>query len=334
MPPELKIDYHSFFLFVRKFKVESISLAIIVVVLILYIFAWSAPVNFPKDTIYDLKSGQTLSVLSDNFVKLNVVKSGFWFKSFAYVFSFGNSKIIEGNYALNNKQDLITLAWRVSHGQLDIVPVKITIPEGLSSFEIANILSNKFPSFNKNTFLNLVESQKLEGYLFPDTYFFMPDTTEAQMIKLMNDNFDIKTKTISTEIKNFGKSESDVIKMSSILEGEARTLESREIIAGILWKRISMRMPLQVDSSFKYINGKTSANLTSLDLQIDSPYNSYTNIGLPPTPISNPGLGAIEAAINPIKTPYLYFLTDKDGNMHYAVTFEEHVANKLKYLNN
>jgi UPF0755 protein len=130
----------------------------------------------------------------------------------------------------------------------------------------------------------------------------------------------------------FGKPEGDIIKMASIVEEEGRTMETREIIAGILWKRISIKMPLQVDSSFKYINGKTTATLTTEDLKIDSPYNSYTNRGLPPTPISNPGLAAIRATINPIKTPYLYFLSDKNGNMHYAITFEEHVENKLKYL--
>jgi UPF0755 protein len=91
-------------------------------------------------------------------------------------------------------------------------------------------------------------------------------------------------------------------------------------------------MALQVDSSFKYINGKTTATLTAEDLKIDSPYNSYTHLGLPPTPISNPGLESILDAITPTKTSYLYFLTDAQGNMHYAVTFEEHVSNKTKYL--
>ena len=93
-------------------------------------------------------------------------------------------------------------------------------------------------------------------------------------------------------------------------------------------------MPLQVDSSFKYINSKTTAQLSLSDLQIDSPYNSYTHKGLPPTPISNPGISTIEDAVNPTQTQYLYFLSDDKGNMHYAVTFEQHVANKLKYLKN
>jgi UPF0755 protein len=91
-------------------------------------------------------------------------------------------------------------------------------------------------------------------------------------------------------------------------------------------------MPLQVDATFKYINGKTSKELTVDDLKINSPYNTYLYKGLPPTPISNPGLGSIEAAIHPATSTYLYFLTGDDGIMHYAKTFEEHVANKQKYL--
>lgn len=93
-----------------------------------------------------------------------------------------------------------------------------------------------------------------------------------------------------------------------------------------------MGMALQVDASFKYINGKDSKTLTAEDLKIDSPYNSYTRKGLPPTPISNPGLEAIEAAITPIKTPYLYFIMDDNGRTHYAETHGEHLANIEKYL--
>ncbi len=91
-------------------------------------------------------------------------------------------------------------------------------------------------------------------------------------------------------------------------------------------------MPLQVDVSFKYINGKGTSELTGDDLEIDSPYNSYKYAGLPPTPIANPGLDSIRAALLPIESPYFYFLSDKDGVMHYAATFEEHKKNKLLYL--
>jgi UPF0755 protein len=333
MPPEEQSieTYHPVF-DIKQYKPAIIAFIISIIFAIFYSLSWSAPKNFPVGQIYDLRTGQTLSVVSDNFVKANIVRSDFWFKSFVYIFSFGKVTVIEGNYLLNKKQSVITLAWRVTHGQLDIIPVKVTFPEGINSFEMAGILSSNFPAFDKNIFQNLVKTNKLEGYLFPDTYLIMPDMKEEQIIKMMDDNFSEKIKSVSADIKKFGKSESDVIKMASILEEEGRTPETRKIIAGILWKRISIGMALQVDSSFKYINGKTTATLSIEDLKIDSPYNSYTHRGLPPTPISNPGLEAISDAINPTKTPYLYFLTDAEGNMHYAVTFEEHVANKLKYL--
>jgi UPF0755 protein len=148
----------------------------------------------------------------------------------------------------------------------------------------------------------------------------------------MKSNFFDRIKTLDTEISNFDKPLPDIIKMASIVEEEARTFESKQIIAGILWKRLSIGMPLQVDASFKYINGKGTKDLTLTDLKIDSPYNTYVYKGLPPTPIANPGLVSIKATVTPIKTDYLYFLTDRKGVMHYAKTYSEHLANKKKYL--
>lgn len=318
---------------IKKYTKEiAVGSAIFLFFIIFYIFSWSAPSKFPLGSIYDLESGQTLSVVSKNFKENNIIRSEFWFKSFVVFFSLGKSTVIEGDYGMYKRQSVISLAWRVTRGNLDIVPVRITIIEGMNSFEISRLLKTCFPSFDENVFLNMVKADKLEGYLFPDTYFFFPNMSEEKIIEIMNNNFKEKIKRLEDKIKSFGKSESEIIKMASILEGEARTKETREIISGILWKRISIDMPLQVDASFKYINGKTSATLTTEDLKDDSPYNSYTRLGLPPTPISNPGLGAIEAAITPQRTPYFYFLTDKEGNMHYAVSFDEHVANKIKYL--
>jgi len=120
--------------------------------------------------------------------------------------------------------------------------------------------------------------------------------------------------------------------MASIIEKESLNGDERQIVSGILWKRISLGMPLQVDATFLYINGKASAELTKDDLNIDSPYNTYRNKGLPPGPINNPGLDAIVAALYPKDSPYLYYLHDKKGKVHYAKTFNEHVANKRKYL--
>ncbi len=322
------------FIFDLKEKKNIIIGIAIAVFLFTLFFAFYivAPRNFPVNSIYNLRTGQTYSGVASDLKELNYIESEFWFKVSVAVFTFGKRNIIAGDYSFESRENVLTIAWRVSHGGFNTKSVKITLPEGLNSYEIASILENKLPFFDKTKFINLVEAKKMEGYLFPDTYFLAPSISEEEIISLMNSNYNEKIKTLSEDIKKFGKSESDIIKMASILEGEARLYETRQVVAGILWKRISIGMALQVDSSFKYINGKTSADLTIDDLKIDSPYNSYTNRGLPPTPISNPGLVAIKASINPVKTPYLYFLTDKDGNMHYASTLEEHAANKVKYL--
>ncbi len=316
----------------NKLFIAQVIALFILILIIFNTIIWSPPSKFPVGFVYEIKSGESYTSVAYDFRDANIIKSPYWLKGFIYIFSGGNRKVVAGDYLMYEKQSVWALAWRVSHGDFHIKPVKITIPEGLNSFEIADIFAKNFPSFDKGVFLNLVKKENLEGYLFPDTYFFTPSTKEEDIIKLMNDTFNDKIKSVEADIKAFGKPLKDVIKMASILEEEARLPESREIIAGILWKRLSLGMALQIDSSFKYINGKTTKDLTLEDLKIKSPYNLYVYRGLPPTPISNPGLDAIKEAINPIKTKYFYFLTDDNGNMHYAVTNDEHVANKFKYL--
>ena len=120
--------------------------------------------------------------------------------------------------------------------------------------------------------------------------------------------------------------------MASLLEREVPLTYDRRVVAGILWKRIRLGMPLQVDAVFPYIIGKNSFNLTKSDLATDSPYNTYLYKGLPAGPIANPGLDAILAAVTPLPTSYLYYLSDKYGNLHYSATYEQHLANKHKYL--
>lgn len=318
-----------------KFLTKEIILFVMGIVLVFfYALFLSAPAVFPIASAYDLKSGQTYTKTAYDLRNMDAIRSPFWFKTFVYLFSVGERKTVAGDYALYVPQNVFVLAWRFSHGDFDTKPVKITIPEGLSSFQMADIYASFLPSFDKQNFLALVKAKNLEGYLFPDTYFLLPDANENDVIQIMTDNFNQKIQPLTASIKTFGKSESDVIKMASILEDEARTDDSRKIIAGILWKRIALGMALQVDSSFKYINYLTNSSSTIENFQSDSPYNSYNHRGLPPTPIGNPGLSAIEDAIEPTQTPYLYFLSDKEGNMHYATTLAEQNANQAKYLNN
>jgi UPF0755 protein len=158
------------------------------------------------------------------------------------------------------------------------------------------------------------------------------DISPDDVVKTLNNNFLLKIKPLESDIKKTKRTLDQIINMASIVEEEGKDYLSKQMIAGILWKRLDIKMPLQVDAVFRYWNGKHSFTLTTEDLREDSPYNTYTRIGLPPTPITNPGLDSIKATIYPKKSNYLYYLTGKDGKMHYAVTHDEHVINKEKYL--
>ena len=208
--------------------------------------------------------------------------------------------------------------------------VTATIPEGLSVRQIGEILENA-ELFTKEEFIKI--AQKEEGYLFPDTYRFYKDAEPEDIIARMKENFNKKiTPDILEEIRKFKKELSEIIIMASILEEEVSAAEDRKIVAGILWKRLDRGIGLNVDAALTYILGRASHELTVSDLKYDSPYNTYRYRGLPPAPISNPGLEAIFAATRPAASPYFYYLTDKEGTMHYAKTLEEHALNKRKYL--
>ncbi|PJE73950.1 MAG: endolytic transglycosylase MltG, partial [Candidatus Terrybacteria bacterium CG10_big_fil_rev_8_21_14_0_10_41_10] len=239
-----------------------------------------------------------------------------------------------------------TIAKRVVSADFRLVPVKVTIPEGFTIDEIIDILQDSFAGFNKGEFLKLAKNSiffdndirdepfdSLEGFLFPDTYLFLPEAENSQIISEMRRNFNSKmAPDIKERIRERGLSVYDVITMASLVEEEAREPDTRRMVSGILWKRLSAGMALQVDAVFPYIMGKNTFEITLDDLKVDSPYNTYLYSGLPKGPISNPGLDSILAAVYPKDSDYWYYLSDKEGNMHYAKTFEEHKANKEKYL--
>lgn len=315
--------------FFRYVTYSIVTIILFIIVFSLFINLYLAPRDFPINSIFTIAKGAGLTQTADNLYTKNIIRSKFWFKSFSVLFG-GLKGIIAGDYDLNKQENAITLAWRFSQGDYSLVPIKITFPEGLNVMEMSKLISQKFLKIDPAIFVKLASSS--EGYLFPDTYYLLPNVSSMDIVKIMKETFDKKIITLNNEIISFNKPLADIIKMASIVEEEARTTETRQIVAGILWKRLASGMPLQVDSSFKYINGKGTKDLTLADLKKDSPYNSYTRKGLPPTPITNPGIDTIRDTITPIKTNYLYFLSDKKGEMHYASTYAEHLKNKALYL--
>lgn len=221
------------------------------------------------------------------------------------VSALGDSKhIVVGYYLFKEPVGVLRAESRISKGDFGIEKIKITFPEGFTLKQIADRLEANIPIFSRDRFMSLASSS--EGYLFPDTYFFLPIDSEETIFSKIRGTFDNKVGGLIATSTNAV----DIIRMASILEREVKLPEDMKIVSGILWKRLEIGMPLQVDSAMV----------------------TYEMRGFPEMPISNPGLNAIRAAINPESSPYLYFLTDSDSNVHYARTFEEHKVNKAKYL--
>ncbi len=173
----------------------------------------------------------------------------------------------------------------------------------------------------------------LEGFLFPDTYRLFKDATAEEVVRKMLENFDRKlTPELRVRIASQKRTVYEVVTMASVVEREVQTDEDRRKVADIFWRRIDRGMPLQADSTVNYVTGKGMASVSYDDTKNVSPYNTYKYRGLPLGPICNPGLSAIDAAVNPEPNDAWYFLTDKDGKVYYARTLDEHNRNKARYM--
>ena len=312
---------------VRNKKSKVYLFFIGIVLFVIYLWLAVPPSSFPSGSIVTVPEGVGLYTLAEKLREDKVIRSPFWFRIIATMLG-GERLMRAGQYHMSRPQSTFVVAWRVFRGDHDIETVKMTIPEGFTVGKISLLFDDRFRLFDHASFL----SGAPEGYLFPDTYFIPVTATASSTIKLFRDNFIRKIFPSMPDVELSGKTLEEIITMASIIESEASSREDRDIISGILWKRIKLGIPLAVDASFVYVNGKTTKELTLDDLEIDSPYNTYLYGGLPPTPISNPGLESIEAALSPTTTPFLYFLTGDDGTMHYSRTLDEHVAKKFKYI--
>jgi UPF0755 protein len=234
-----------------------------------------------------------------------------------------------GAYVFQRHMNVFAVAREFLTRGSKVEPVRLTFPEGVTIREMALLLVDAIPDFDAKRFEEL--ATPYEGFLFPDTYLIAPDATPEEIISLLRETFDARIQELEPELQRFGKPQKDVIIMASLLEKEARSSEVRRTISGILWRRIELGMPLQVDAVFGYIQGRETFHPNYSDLAVDSPYNTYTNRGLPPGAIANPGIEAIRAAATPIKTKYLFYLSDGEGRMHYAADFEGHVLNRQRY---
>ncbi len=215
----------------------------------------------------------------------------------------------------------------------------VNIKEGLRQEEVADVLSQKlnWDEDQRQEFLNAhiaLGKESLEGFLFPKSYFLHKDTEPTKVAEVMKETLEDKIKNVKKAKNTNIVNEETVLKIASLIQRESGGKQDMRLISGIIWNRIFSGMKLQVDATLQYAKGSEDRWWPSVkpeDKYIDSPYNTYIYKDLPPTPISNPGLSAIEAAYNPVKTSCMFYLHDKRGKIHCSKTYEEHKRNIDKY---
>ncbi len=303
--------------------------AVGVIFVIAVLVSMLPPRSFPDQYTFEIREGQGLRQVSANLEEENLIRSRFVFEFLIMVIG-GEKSVAYGEYYFEKPLNAFTLAKQIAEHDFNVTYKKVTIPEGYTNSEISVLLSKTYKNFDESEFDVLTKNK--EGYLFPDTYFFFPSAGTSEIVGKLEENFDLKIESYEDKMLESNQSKDDIVILASLIEAETNGDDDREMIAGIIQNRLRINMALQIDASVRYALSKFTEPLTYADLKVDSPYNTYTNRGLPPGPIGNPGLASIEAALNPSETDYLYYLHDENGTIHYAKTYEGHKQNISKYL--
>ncbi len=339
----------------KKFFISVVFFLAFIFISVAAILVWwnvsTKPVsNDDKAVRFVVTKGKTGSQVAEELYKQGLIKSPLAFKAYIRIKGKTNS-IQAGEFNLSPNLSMYEIIDKFGKGPLQLW---VTIPEGLRREEIAEkyikgleMNSEKSAIFRKE-FLDA--SKSLEGRLFPDTYLFPRDINGQTAVKRMNELFNKKTADLKSSGQAVKLTDTQILTLASILERETKSVEEKPVVAGIILNRLNIGMALQVDAAVQYAiaNSKpTSQNTLSGassqpkdwwpvlgldDLKIDSPFNTYKNTGLPPSPIANPGLSSIKAAYNPEDTEYLFYIHSTDGKIHYAKTLAEHNENVREYL--
>lgn len=314
--------------------------------LILSIFfgVWYYSASLPVETVSPnkieiiIQPGESLDQIIDNLYQKKLIRSRVAAKINVIIRGI-SKKIQAGYFYFSPSETLNSITSKLTSSNTE--QIWITFPEGLRREEIAYMVSEKFSeenlqsNFNPQDFVHLTIN--LEGRLFPDTYSFDLGANAEEVVNRLNQEFEknIESLKISSDQK-------EIVILASLLERESKKPEEMPLIAGIILKRIESGWPLQIDATVQYAISSNKCSqlncdwwpsfLSSNDLSINSPYNSYLNQGLPPTPICNPGFMSLKSAVNPKISDYWFYIHGLNGEIHFARTVEEHQQNVCLYL--
>jgi len=332
---------------------RKIFLAIVVVLSVASAwYVWSvSPVDRASEERLAVKieSGTSVRQIAQLLTEKHLIRSPLAFV-LAVRFSGKESDLQAGKFVLRPSMSVGEIIIVLQEGKAE--EMLITIPEGFTVRDMDALLTEKglieegdiiacaqtcdFSSFE---FLPAVEGLaerggKLEGYLFPDTYYVEVDgfVDKFFLERLLTTFKHRVVEALGEEIGRGGRSLHEIVTMASLIEEETLTDEERSVVSGILWKRYDDGRGLGVDATVRYITGNPSDEITTKDLNVNSPYNTRKFKGLPPGPIASPGFASILAALHPQESSYWYYLHGTDGQIRYAVTNEEHNINRWRYI--
>lgn len=289
----------------------------------------NAPLQFNTPVTFTIEEGTGVRQVTSQMKELGLVRS----ETFLYlllVTRFDPTSVKASTYVIETPLTSAQLARTLVEGDFANDLIRFTHIEGETAEKIAENAAEILPSFDTAVFLS--KAIPLEGQLFPDTYFIPETYTADELVALLHNSFTEALLPLQETIANSDLSLEQILILASILEREANSPESMRLVSSVLQNRMKIGMPLQADASIEYILDKPLSELTPEDLEIDSPYNTYINPGLPPTPIGNPGIEAITATLEPTESSYFYYITADDGQFYFAETYDQHLTNIERYL--
>ena len=305
-------------------------------ILIFFVFWFLAqlrPVSTQNSSVsrFVIPKGRAIQLIGQDLVQEGLIRNSFVFRVIVWQKKL-QGKIQAGSFELSPSMTVVEIAQQLAQGTDD---AWVQLLEGWRSEEIAEAFAD-FTDIDQE--LLLTEFQQKEGYLFPDTYLFPEGVANELVLKTLQMTFEQKISQLLPEIDRQGKTVEEIVILASLIQREAKTLEQMKMVSGILQNRLEIGQALQVDATLQYLAGQNKStgkwwiSPSPALKQLSSPFNTYLNPGLPPSPICNPGFDALTAAVYPTESDNLYYLHDDSGRMYYAPTYEQHLQNIEKYL--
>lgn len=335
----------------RRIKVVSwtrlitISFLFLVLFSVLLVRISLMPVNnaHGEQILIVVSQNDSTSQIAHLLEEKGAIRSALAFRLYARINGLDGS-LKTGAYNLDTNMSVSQIVQELIAGSSE--KIKITFPEGYTVNQIVNLLDQKgiadkeslLKAINEKwdySFLNeeLVSRWGVEGYLYPDTYYLGYDTKAEEVVDMMLVKFNevIEENDYAQRVEAGGLTLHEAVTIASMVEREARVEDERPRIAGVIFNRLRLGMPLQIDATVQYALGTPKEKLYNKDLEIDSPYNTYKINGLPPGPIANPGWPSLLAVNEPEKNNYLYYVAKPDGTHAFAITWAEHIRNVQMY---